>query len=245
MTRFATFPSLAGKRVFITGGATGIGAAMVHAFVGQGAFVGFVDIAEEEGTKLADRTGASFRKVDVTDTVALKSAIAEFGDVDVLVNNVANDTRHDWRMVTQDSWDANLAVNLRPAFFAIQAVADGMMARGNGSIINFGSISWKVKLGSLPGYTTAKSAIHGLTKSFVSELGARGVRINTVLPGWVMTERQKQEHWSEEGAKMLATNQPLQGEIQPEDAAALVLFLAADDSRMCTGQDFTIDGGWT
>lgn len=245
MTEFATFPSLAGKRVFITGGATGIGAAMVHAFVGQGALVGFVDIAEKEGSALADNTGAVFRKVDVTDTAALKSAIAEFGAVDVLVNNVANDTRHDWRMVTEDSWDASMAVNLRPAFFAIQAVAEGMMARQNGSIINFGSISWKVKLGSLPGYTTAKSAIHGLTKSFVSELGASGVRINTVLPGWVMTERQKHEHWSEEGAKMLAANQPLLGEIQPEDAAALVLFLAADDSRMCTGQDFTIDGGWT
>ncbi len=245
MTDFATFPSLAGKRVFVTGGATGIGAAVVRAFVQQGALVGFVDIAEREGTDVAQTTGAEFHQVDVTDTAALKSAIADFGTVDVLVNNVANDTRHDWRMVTQDSWDATLAVNLRPAFFAIQAVADGMMARGQGSIINFGSISWKVKFGSLPGYTTAKSAIHGITKSFVTELGAHGVRINTVLPGWVMTERQKQEHWSEEGAKMLATNQPLRGEIQPQDAAALVLFLAADDSRMCTGQEFTIDGGWT
>ncbi|MGH1415883.1 MAG: SDR family NAD(P)-dependent oxidoreductase [Pelagimonas sp.] len=245
MTNFASYPSLAGKRIFITGGASGIGAAMVRAFTGQGAVVGFVDIADDAGQKLAVECGAAFTPVDVTDTAALQAAITGFGAVDVLVNNVANDTRHDWRLVTQDSWDAALAVNLRPAFFAIQAVAEGMMAREHGSIINFGSISWKVKFGNLPGYTTAKSAIHGLTKSFVTELGGAGVRINTVLPGWVMTERQKQEHWSEEGARMLEASQPLKGEIQPEDAAALVLFLASDDSRMCTGQDFTIDGGWT
>ncbi|UWQ17231.1 SDR family NAD(P)-dependent oxidoreductase [Jannaschia sp. M317] len=246
--RYATYPSLDGTRAFVTGGATGIGAAIVRMLAGQGVAVGFVDLATEAGEALAaDLPGAWFRRVDVTDTSALRAAIGDFADagpIDTLVNNVANDTRHDWREVTPDQWDRVLAVNLRPAFFAIQAVAPGMIDRRRGSVINYGSISWKAKLPSMPAYTSAKAAIHGLTRSFVEPLGAAGARINTVVPGWVMTDRQKTLHYDAAGAEMLAAKQPLAGQIQPEDAAALTTFLAADDSAMCTGQEFTIDGGW-
>ncbi|MDU9005091.1 SDR family NAD(P)-dependent oxidoreductase [Sedimentitalea todarodis] len=245
MTDFARYPSLVGKRAFVTGGATGIGAAIVRSLCLQNTAVGFVDIDQEHGNALARETGAAFVHVDVTDVVALQNAIRAFGVVDILVNNVANDTRHDWRAVTPSDWDARFAVNLRPSFFAIQTVADGMIARAQGAIINIGSISWKVKHGGMPGYTTAKSATHGLTRSFVDVLGAAGVRVNTVMPGWVMTERQKREHFDEDGAAQLADKQPLSGMITPQDVAALVAFLAADDSAMCTGQEFTIDGGWT
>ncbi|PYG27222.1 SDR family NAD(P)-dependent oxidoreductase [Pelagimonas varians] len=245
MTEFASYPSLTGRRAFVTGGATGIGAAITRNLCHQGTAVCFLDIDHENGEALAEETGAQFAHVDVTDITALQDAIGDFGAVDILVNNVANDTRHDWRTLTSDDWDARFAVNLRPSFFAIQSVADGMIARGHGSIINIGSISWKVKHAAMPAYTTAKSAAHGLTRSFVRILGPAGVRVNTVMPGWVMTERQKTEHFDHEGAKQLAAAQPLRGLIAPEDAAALVAFLAADDSAMCTGQEFTIDGGWT
>lgn len=245
MTGFANYPSLTGKRAFVTGGATGIGAAIVRSLSRQGMQVGFVDIAQAQGQELAHEVGADFYHVDVTDIAALQHAIVSFGAVDTLVNNVANDTRHDWRKVTPDAWDHAFAINLRPSFFSIQAVADGMIARGSGSIINIGSISWKAKHGGMPAYTTAKSAAHGLTRSFVEALGAAGVRINTIMPGWVMTQRQKVNYFDEAGAAYLAANQPLRGMIAPDDAAALVAFLAADDSAMCTGQEFTIDGGWT
>ncbi len=245
MSRLAIYPSLAGKRVFVTGGATGIGAAVVRAFSSQGCDVGCIDIAAEAGALLQQETGCEFGAVDVTDVTALQAAVGAFGDVDVLVNNVANDTRHDWRDVTPETWDHGFAVNLRPSFFAIQSVAPRMLSQNSGSIINIGSISWKAKHGEMPAYTTAKSAAHGLTRSFVGELGAAGVRINTVMPGWIMTERQKREHFDAKGALALAANQPLRGMIAPENVASLVLFLGADDSAMCSGQEFTIDGGWT
>ena len=252
MVEFATYPSLSGKVVFVTGGASGIGAEIVRGFVRQGCAVGFIDINESAGAALCAELSAGavwFRAVDVTDVAALQQAIRDFagaqGRIDVLVNNVANDTRHDWRGVTPEAWDRTMDVNLRPAFFAIQAVAPGMIAQGAGAVINFGSIAWKVGHDGMPAYTTAKAAIHGLTKSFVRHLGPAGVRINTVLPGWVLTERQLAEHFDAAGAEMLRQNQPLKGTIAPEDAAALVMFLASDDSRMCTGQEFTVDGGWT
>lgn len=245
MTEFATYPSLLGRRAFVTGGATGIGEAIVRSMAQQNMHVGFIDIAKQQGEALAAEVGGEFFNVDVTDVSALRDAISRFGSVDVLVNNVANDTRHDWRDVMPEDWDNRFAVNLRPAFFAIQAVAKDMITKQAGSIINFGSISWKSKHGGMPAYTTAKSAIHGLTRSFVDELGAAGVRINTVMPGWIMTDRQKNEHMGDDGAAILAEKQPLKGEIMPDDVAAMVAFLAADDSAKCTGQEFTIDGGWT
>ncbi|GAA6208676.1 SDR family oxidoreductase [Cognatishimia sp. WU-CL00825] len=254
MVEFAHYPSLSGKVAFVTGGATGIGAEMVSAFAKQNCKVGFVDIQEGAATELSHKLrleGATvwFCKTDVTDVEALKKAISDceaaLGPIDVLVNNAANDTRQSWQEVTSFSWDVTMNVNLRPAFFSIQAVASAMKHRGHGSIINFGSISWKAKHGGMPVYVTAKAAIHGLTRSFVNELGSSGVRINTVLPGWVLTERQLNEHWDNSSASTLDQNQALKGRIQPCDTAALVMFLASDDSRMCTGQEFTVDGGWT
>ena len=253
MTDFAHYPSLHGLNAFVTGGATGIGAAIVSAYAAQGVRVGFVDINESAGTALSKRLeeqGAEvwFRAVDVTETRELQSTIKMFsesgGPVDLLVNNVANDTRHAWSDVTPEMWEKSLAVNLNPVFFAIQTVAAGMMERQRGSIINFGSISWKAKHGGMPAYTTAKAAIHGLTRSFVREFGAHGVRINTVLPGWVLTDRQLTEHFGDDGKSILDQNQPLRGTISERDVAALVMFLSADDSSMCTGQEFTLDGGW-
>lgn len=254
MASFAHYPSLANKCAFVTGGATGIGAAIVRAYAAQGVYVGFVDINERSGEALcqelmAENRKAWFQRVDVTDVAALQNAISAFsetaGNIQLLVNNVANDTRHDWRDLSSDAWDAAMAVNLRPAFFAIQSVAASMLEQRTGSIINFGSISWKSKHGGMPAYTTAKSAIHGLTRSFVRELGANGVRINTILPGWVLTERQLAEHYGDDGDRIIAQNQPLAGTIHEDDVAALVMFLSADDSAMCTGQEFTLDGGWT
>ncbi len=248
MTDAATYPSLAGRNVFITGGGAGIGAAMVAAFSAQGAHVSFVDIADC-GPEVANETGAHFTRVDVRDIDQLRNAIkdcaARHGPIDVLINNVANDVRHDWRDVTPDDWNNNHDINLRPAFFAIQTALPGMIAAGRGSVINFGSISWKVKAGEMLAYTTAKSAAHGLTRSFVAEAGAAGVRVNTIMPGWIMTEKQRRLYYNDEGRAILAQNQPLTGLITPEDVADLALFLGSDNSRMCTGQEFTIDGGWT
>lgn len=250
---FATFPSLAGRTVFVSGGASGIGEALVRAFAGQGARVGFVDIAEAEGQKLADellRNDAEVRfdLCDITDTRALQASIkataAAFGPIIVLVNNAANDTRHDWRSETPESWDARIAVNLKHFFFAIQAIAPGMIEAGGGSIINFGSISWMVGSRDLPVYMTSKAAVHGMTKSFARELGKHEIRVNTVLPGWVMTERQLKLWVNEETERMLDQVQCLPGRLQPDDLARMVLFLASDDAAMITAQSFIVDGGW-
>ncbi len=249
----ATYPSLAGRTVFVSGGASGIGEAIVRAFAGQGARIGFVDIMEGAGTKLAEELSGEGAEVvfvpcDLTDIAALKAAVAhvaaELGAVTVLVNNAANDTRHDWRNETPESFDARIAVNLRHFFFAIQAVAPGMIEAGGGSIVNFGSISWMVGSRDLPVYMTAKAGIHGMSRSFARELGPHRIRVNTVLPGWVMTERQLKLWVNEETDKLLAERQCLPDRLQPDDLARMVLFLASDDSRMCTAQDFIVDGGW-
>ena len=249
----ALYPSLRGRCVLVTGGARGIGAELVRHFAAQGARVVFVDLLREAGTELAQQLvsgGADVRfdVLDVTDVPQLQRCLvniaATFAPVDVLVNNVADDTRHDWREVSESAWRDALAVNLDPAFFAIQQVLPGMLAREQGTIINVGSIAWKAKFGNLPAYAAAKAALHGLTRAFMNEAGAAGVRVNTVLPGWVMTDKQRELYYDAEGQAMLDRQQAMRGLIEPADIAALVLFLAADDSRMCTGQEFTIDGGW-
>jgi NAD(P)-dependent dehydrogenase (short-subunit alcohol dehydrogenase family) len=249
----ATYPSLAGRSVFVTGGASGIGEAVVRAFAAQRAKVAFADILEAEGRALAAELAvaggeALFLPADLTDIAALKAAIAgaadAFGTIRALVNNAANDTRHDWRDETPESWDARIAVNLRHYYFAIQAVAPGMIAAGGGSIVNFGSISWLVGSRDLPVYMTAKAAVHGMTRSFARELGAHRIRVNTVLPGWVMTRRQLQLWVNAETERLLADRQCLPDRLQPDDLAQMTLFLAADDSRMCTSQSFIVDGGW-
>ncbi len=254
LSNFGKFPSLRDKSVFVTGGGSGIGAAIVESFVDQGARVAFVDI-DEAGSKhlcesLRGQYGVAphFTRCDVTDITAMQAAIdrigRELGDIAVLVNNAANDMRHDWQDVTPDYWDERMAINLRPMFFAIQSVAPQMKRLGGGSIINFGSISWKVRMGGAAAYTTAKAAVHGLTRGMARDLGKDNIRVNTVLPGWVMTERQKKLWLDEAGEKLLDQEQCLAGRIEPIDVARLVMFLASDDARMCTAQDFTVDGGW-
>ncbi len=250
---YATYPSLAGKTVFVSGGASGIGEAIVRAFAGQGSKVGFVDIMEEQGRGLADELGGQgaevfFVRADLTDVAALQAALARvverLGTVTVLVNNAANDTRHDWRGETSESWDARIAVNLKHFFFAIQAIAPGMIEAGGGSIINFGSISWMLARGDMPVYTTSKAAVHGMTRSFARALGPHRIRVNTVLPGWVMTKRQLELWVNEAAERELEQSQCLPDRLQPDDLARTVLFLASDDSAMCSAQNFIVDGGW-
>lgn len=253
MTTFAKYPGLAGVPVLISGGATGIGEALVRAFAAEGARVGFVDIAEAEGAALAVELNASggkvaFRRCDITDIEAYRSAIAAVeaahGPTRVLLNNAANDTRHDWRDVSADYFDGHIAVNLRHMFFAIQAVAPGMIAAGGGSIVNFGSVGWMMATGGYPAYAASKAAVHGLTRSFARDLGKHGIRVNTLVPGWVMTKRQL-ELWVDEAAdELIDKSQCLSGRVMPDDIARMALFLASDDARMCSAQNFIVDGGW-
>jgi D-xylose 1-dehydrogenase len=253
MSKYAVYPSLDGRPVVISGGASGIGEGLVRAFAAQGAKVGFVDIMAERGQALATELNDAGRQVkflatDITDVDAYQRAIGEFaqahGPALALVNNAANDTRINWAEVTSESWDRTLAVNLKHAFFAAQAVIPGMIAAGKGSIINFGSISWMIMVGDLSGYTASKAAAHGLSRSLARDLGPHGVRVNTLVPGWIMTERQL-THWVGEAEnKLIDASQALRGRLYPADIARMALFLAADDSEMITAQDFIVDGGW-
>lgn len=253
MPEFARYPSLAGMPVIISGGATGIGESLVRNFARQGARVGFVDIAVDAGTALAAELAAAgqavrFTACDVTDTVAYQSAISGFaaahGDALVLVNNAAHDQRHDWTEVSPDYWDDRMAVNLKHAFFATQAVAPGMVRAGRGSIINVGSISWMIRTPRLPIYETAKAALHGMSRAMAGELGRSGVRVNTVVPGAIITQRQL-ELWLDDAALAdIEAGQALAGHIYPDDVSRMVLFLAADDSAMISAQQFLVDGGW-
>jgi NAD(P)-dependent dehydrogenase (short-subunit alcohol dehydrogenase family) len=246
----AIYESLHGKTVYVTGGAGGIGEAVSTAFAKQGSKVGILDLDEMAASELAKKLGQNAASVqcDLRDIDQLRSSLNklkdEIGSADILVNNAAHDQRHEWRDVTPDYWDERMAVNLRHMFFAIQHVAPDMIAKNAGSIINFSSTSWKLKMGNMPAYTTAKAAIHGLTRSFMMELGKSNIRVNTVFPGWTMTKRQKELWFDEAGQKVLDEHQAMRGLIQPEDIANMVLFLAADDSRFCTGQEFIVDGGW-
>jgi NAD(P)-dependent dehydrogenase (short-subunit alcohol dehydrogenase family) len=254
MTAYARYPSLQDRPVLITGGATGIGACLVRRFVEQGARVGFVDIDAAAGHALVDTltgTGAHapvFVRADLTDIAALRAAFARLreaiGPVAALLNNAANDRRHDVASVTSDSWDAGIAVNLKHQFFAAQAVAPDMQAARGGSIINFGSISWMLKQGGMVAYTTSKAAVQGLTRSLARDLGVHGIRVNTLVPGWVMTDKQL-ALWVDEAAKAeIARGQCIARALVADDVARMALFLAADDSAMCTAQDFIVDGGW-
>jgi Short-chain alcohol dehydrogenase of unknown specificity len=253
MTTFAAYPSLRDRPVVISGGASGIGEALVRNFAAQGARVGFVDIADEAGERLAAELTAAgrtvrFTRCDITDTSAYQAAIEGFaavhGDALVLINNAGHDQRHDWADATPDYWDDRMAVNLKHYFFAIQAVAPGMIRAGGGAVVNFGSISWMVMSPRIPIYETAKAAIHGLTRAMARELGKSGVRVNTIAPGWVMTERQL-THWLDaEGERQLDESQALAGRVMPDDVARMALFLAADDSAMISAQQFLVDGGW-
>jgi NAD(P)-dependent dehydrogenase (short-subunit alcohol dehydrogenase family) len=251
MTR-ATYPSLSGKRVFISGGGSGIGAGLVEGFVAQGAHVAFCDIAEAESRALVDRLGdaavpPTFYPCDLRDIDRVLAMIAtvdaDLGGIDILINNAANDDRHGIDDVTPAYWDERMAVNLRHLFFAAQAAVPAMKRAGGGVILNFGSISWHLALPELVLYQTAKAAIEGLTRSLARDLGRDNIRVNTIIPGNVKTPRQEKWYTPEGEAEIVAA-QCLDGRIMPVDVAALALFLASDDARYCTGHDYFIDAGW-
>lgn len=248
----ARYPSLAGRRVIVTGGASGIGAGLVEAFSAQGARVGFVDIMDDAGTALANQMSSSvhapiFRPCDLTDITGASSTLEELigslGGVDILLNNAANDDRHTIDDVTPEFWDERINVNLRHQFFAAKAVAPSMRDAGGGVILNFGSISWHLALPGLVLYQTAKAAVEGMTRALARDLGRDGIRVNTIVPGNVQTPRQEKWYTPEGEAEIVAA-QCLDGRIQPADVAALALFLASDDARMCTGHDYWVDAGW-
>jgi D-xylose 1-dehydrogenase len=244
---FARYPSLAGKVVLITGAASGIGAAMVEHFAAQDSRVAFLDFDRAAGDAVAQRTGARFLFCDLRDIAALRAAIAtvraELGPVSVLVNNAARDDRHDLETVEPDYWDERMHTNLRHQFFCIQAIAPDMKAAGGGSIINMGSVSWMKSQGGMPTYTTAKAAVRGLTRGLARDLGAHGIRVNEVVPGWIFTERQLQLWAEPEAVAEMMGRQCIKARLYPPDVARLVLWLAADDSRMVTAQHFIVDGG--
>ena len=246
---FATYPSLNGKTVFITGGAGGIGAETVRAFAEQGAKVGFLDLNADAGHELlAELEGEhAFAQCDLRDIDALRDALEqlteELGPAHVLVNNAAQDDRHDWREVTADYWDERMATNIRHMFFAIQAVAPAMIERGAGSIVNLGSNSWWEAGAGFPAYATAKSAVHGLTRTMARELGDHRIRVNTVVPGWIMTQRQKDLWVTPEALAKQVDRQCLPDPIDPVYVARMVVFLASDDAAMCSAGNFMVEGG--
>jgi NAD(P)-dependent dehydrogenase (short-subunit alcohol dehydrogenase family) len=249
MPDFALYPSLKDKTVLITGGASGIGAEMVKAFAAQGARVGFVDFDRDSAEALVAATDGdvTFEFCDLRDIDMLKSAVARLaeksGPARVLVNNAARDDRHAWRDVTPEYWDERMATNLRHMFFAIQAVAPGMIEAGGGSIINMGSNSWWEASGGMPAYTTAKSAVHGLTRTMARDLGDHRIRVNAVVPGWIMTERQKDLWVTPEAIEKHRQRQCLPDLIEPVYLARMVLFLASDDSAMCSASNFMVEAG--
>ena len=253
MGELAVYPSLRGRPVLITGGASGIGASLVSQFCRQGARVSFLDVQAEAAEALCGELGIEgaeprFIRCDLRDIEALQAAVAEVtaadGDIAVLVNNAANDDRHRIEDVTAAYWDERIAVNLRHQFFAAQAVIPGMRRRGGGSIINFGSMTWHASEGGYPAYATCKAAVEGLTRSLARDLGPDRIRVNTIIPGWVMTERQMRLWLDAEGEAEIARRQCLKDKLQPDDVARMALFLAAEDSRMCTAQNFIVDAGW-
>ncbi|WP_108662935.1 SDR family NAD(P)-dependent oxidoreductase [Acuticoccus kandeliae] len=254
MPQNSIHPSLKDKLVLITGGGSGIGASHVAAFCAQGARVAFFDIAREASeavvAKNADAPGGAplFLEVDLTDIPALRAGIEavrdRLGEIEVLVNNAADDTRHTLDDVDEAYFEDRIAVNLRHMVFAAQAVAPGMRARGSGVIINTGSITWHAAFGGLPLYAMAKAGVEGLSRSLARELGPDNIRVNCIIPGWVMTERQL-TLWVDDAARAkIKQMQCLPGLVQPEDIANMATWLASDDSRMCTSQIFVVDGGW-
>jgi NAD(P)-dependent dehydrogenase (short-subunit alcohol dehydrogenase family) len=250
---FATYPSLRGRAAFVSGGASGLGAEFVTQLAGQGARVAFVDVDVERG-RVLERTlrdggaNVAFQECDVRDVPALRTAIArsaeQLGPIRVLVNNAANDHRDRVADMDEALWDDRIAVNVRHHFFAAQAVAAGMRDAGGGSIINLGSISAHIDLMDLPGYITAKAGVEGLTRTLAREYGPSYIRVNCIIPGWIMTEKQLTQWVTPEAEESIARNQCLPDKVYPDDVARLLLWLAADDSRSCTAQKWIVDGGW-
>ena len=248
MSTAAIYPSLKQKRVVITGGGSGIGAGIVEGFARQGSEVIFLDIAAEESIRLAEQLQDSpikprFERCDLTDLGAVKALFGRIGPIDVLVNNAANDDRHTLGEITPEYWEERIAVNLRHLLFCSQAAVPGMKSRGGGSIINFGSVSWHLGLSDLVIYETAKAGIEGMTRGLARELGPDNIRVTCIVPGNVRTPRQL-KWYTPEGEAQIVAQQCLKGRLLPEHVASLVMFLASDDARMCTGHAYWIDAGW-
>ena len=253
MSSFASYPSLVDRAVLISGGATGIGAAFVTHFAQQGARVAFLDIDEKGASALYKtlpdvRHTPVFLPCDVTDVQALRKSITDasskIGAISVLINNAANDRRHRLEDTTPEEFEQSVAVNLRHQYFATQAVVPGMRELGGGSIICLGSTGWMIKNAGYPMYAMAKSAVHGLVNGLSRELGKDRIRINALVPGWVITDKQRELWLDEAGEREIQQKQCMPGYLQADDLARAALFLGADDSRMCTGHDFIVDGGW-
>jgi NAD(P)-dependent dehydrogenase (short-subunit alcohol dehydrogenase family) len=247
MPEFAIYPSLKGRSAFVSGGGSGIGASIVEHLAAQGAKVAFVDINEPASKEVAAKTGALFLKCDIRDTKAYQAALAEVagkqGAITVLVNNAAHDERHKLEDVTPEFWDDRIAVNLRHAFFAIQAVVPGMRKAGGGSIVNFSSVSYHTMTANLAVYQAAKAATIGMTRGLARDLGGDKIRLNSITPGWIMTQRQIEKWLTPEAEADLMKAQVLKEKVYPPDIARMVLFLAADDSRLISAQNFVVDGG--
>ncbi len=251
MAPMAKYPELEGKSVFITGGGSGIGAALTEAFLEQGSKVAFVQRSDATSfcDELESRLGSRplYIPCDITDVEALRGSVqaaaSENGPITVLVSNAANDVRHRTEDLSPDDWDGNQAINLRSYFFAAQAVVAGMKELGGGSIINFSSISYMMGLGEYPSYVAANAGINGLTRGLAREFGGFGIRVNSVMPGWVLTERQLRLWATPEALEAHLARQCLPEHLEPKDIAGGVLFLASDSSRMMTGQALVIDGG--
>ena len=249
----AVYSDLQGKSILITGGASGIGAAMVRSFARQKAKVAFLDIAREAASHLLNEmaelgTPVHYEYCDLTDIAELRAAIIRvretIGPILVLVNNAAHDERHSAETITPEYWDERLSVNLKHQFFAAQAVLPDMKAAGEGSIINFGSVSWMIGQGGMPAYSAAKSAVLGLTRSLARDFGPYNIRVNAIAPGWIMTERQIEKWLTPAGEVELLKAQCLKRKLYPEDVSRVVLFLASSEAGACTNQQYVVDGGW-
>jgi D-xylose 1-dehydrogenase len=246
----AIYPDLRGRTVLVTGGAGGIGEAITRSFLRQGCRVGVLDLDADRGRALQAELGSGvlFVECDLTDIPALKTAVGQirekFGPIDVLINNAANDQRHETLEVTEDYWDGRIAVNLRHQFFAAQAVLPDMIEKQAGVILNLGSVSWMIGQGGMAAYTACKSAVLGLTRSLARDFGPQGVRVNAIAPGWIMTERQLELWVTPEAEQEIYDRQCLKRKLVPDDIANFVVFMASEDAGACTNQHYVVDGGW-
>jgi|TARA_B000000557_G_scaffold54743_1_gene42278 NAD(P)-dependent dehydrogenase (short-subunit alcohol dehydrogenase family) len=251
MSNEAVYPSLNNKVVVITGGGSGIGESITRSFIKQGAKVAFLDFNEKDSIKLIkdlNTDNLHFEFCDLRDIEQLKNSIkkisSKFGPIQILVNNAARDDRHSLQSVTSEYFDERIATNLKHQLFASQAVVSDMEKNGGGAIINMGSTSWMIGQGGMPCYTTAKSAIQGLTRGLARDLGPKNIRVNCVVPGWIMTERQVDMWLTPESEKELMDRQCIKRKLFPKDIARFVLFMASDEASACSNQSFVVDGGW-
>lgn len=250
MSNEAVYPSLNNKVVVVTGGGSGIGESITRSFIKQGAKVAFLDFNEKDSIKLIkdlNTDNLHFEFCDLRDIEQLKNSIkkisSKFGPIQILVNNAARDDRHSLQSVTSEYFDERIATNLKHQLFASQAVVSDMEKNGGGAIINMGSTSWMIGQGGMPCYTTAKSAIQGLTRGLARDLGPKNIRVNCVVPGWIMTERQKDLWVTPEGLENQMKRQCLPDLIEPVYVARMVLFLASDDAVMCTANNYMVEAG--